>query len=97
MDPEEADLFFIPLDAWKICAPHWYSAYEQCGISYRKFASSSNFWSWMHEQPSWQSSDGSNHFIIAAQQHQLFAKGRVCFLRRVWLTLQGHRVLASKV
>lgn len=76
-DPADADLFFIPLDAWKVCVPGWYSHAEPCGVSYSGYRDRSRLWTWLSAQPAWQASSGRDHFIVAAQQMIMFDKRHV--------------------
>ena len=77
-DPSDADLFFIPMHARQSCFASWYhQPFAACGVDYSLYSKHTRFWSWMHQQPSFQASDGSDHFIIAAQNFPVFTKGRV--------------------
>jgi hypothetical protein len=76
----QADLFFIPLHARQVCFAGWYANADACGVSYGKYSGKdkvTQFWTWLAQQPSWQRSNGADHFIIAAQAYIMFTKARV--------------------
>jgi hypothetical protein len=80
LNPDEADLFFIPLYSRQLCLPWHYAPYLKCGFSIDRQLNITRLWEWIDEQQAWQNSDGSNHFVIAAQHFRMFSKGRVCYL-----------------
>jgi Exostosin family len=68
--PEEADLFFIPLDAYDTCyarSQQVQTVNQECGINYTSYGAVPNMWRWLLKQPSFQKSDGSDHFVFAEQ------------------------------
>ena len=66
-DPEQADLFLIPLAAYDTCyaRPGVSEEDRNCDRSYSDYRFVKNVWRWLAEQPSFQRSDGSDHFVFA--------------------------------
>lgn len=75
-DPAEADLFFLPLDVVRTCDHAVYARPQKCGVDYSLYADFDRFWRWLSEQPTWQASDGSNHFVV---------------MSTTWRYVHGHR------
>ena len=65
-DAAAADLFFIPLDVVRTCDHYRYAPLADCGVSFEPFRRYSSLWAWLEGQPSWQRSDGRDHFVIAS-------------------------------
>lgn len=64
-NPVKAHTFFIPFYTRQITKAHkFYGHYMQYGVDFSEYQDYAAFWAWMLEQPSFQNSDGSDHFMV---------------------------------
>ena len=67
-DPAEADLFFVPVEAFDACyaKKSWaQTVMRECGTDYKQYSDLQGMWRWLLQQDTFRQSDGSNHFIFA--------------------------------
>lgn len=60
-DASEANLFFIPVYASVVCQD---TLVGDCGPDPHQYRNFTAIWEFIRQQPSWQASDGSDHFVI---------------------------------
>jgi hypothetical protein len=69
-DAKDAHLHFVPLHTRNVCsavAPWGKGAqkyFAKCGLNYSQPRNITDMWKWMLQQPSFQASDGSDHFMM---------------------------------
>ena len=64
-DAQRADIFFIPWRTRNMCVQKSaVDGFKRCGVDFLQGRNVPGMWRWMLQQPSFQASDGSDHFLI---------------------------------
>ena len=67
-DPASAHLFVIPFYSWQFGHKSSFDNYRSCGVDFASYQDPARrLWQWLLEQPSFQNSNCSDHFVVLAE------------------------------